>query len=363
MKKGVRGVCASLFLLLLALMISCEQQITDQDGAKSDLKTTKGGHTLTVDDPYWTALWDEAYFKAEFPTFIGWLREKKYSEAVVRAYERDAKDADLQRLLLFHFMMRNREKKVQYQWNGLKGSRIFRMYNPIPLVFYELVPEDEYSSECRVGPENAAEFAEYLTARFGKRFVATYHAVNVSFKDYFGGLIFERFGILKSPEFKQLINDKKMFNQTNAIYVFYISATMLDGRHLHVMIDNFDSDMPEAGVVYSRINDGGPCWDVAGDFMRTQYYDDMAEEIGHSFGLIHQYFEGEKRNEVVKSMTLPGIMGHADKRKSGFGVWVSPLTRYALEPFGGYDDDPSKASPGFGEVYNQKMAWRLDQNR
>lgn len=283
----------------------------------------------------------------EFTDFVSWMKGYRYSESIIDIYKCNYRDPALKLIIKEYF----RIKRGDLKWpaDSLTGYMKFKSVNSLGLNFIEVIPTDKGAQFHMVDPDILKKFNKYLNERFGKDIVVNHKKVELNYNEIFGD-IFYSYKSLFEPEINpRLAAFMKKFD-TPCILKF--DAEFINNKTV-------------AGIWNIR-----RCAIIMGRDFRLvddiSIFDKYAHEFGHNIGLVHQFLDPRNppRSSVDWEMIhknrgryvgIDDIMIKSkDAENEAFGHYLSPLSRYALEPVNGYKDNDE-----FGIVYNSLYSHKV----
>lgn len=223
------------------------------------------------------------------------------------------------------------------------------------MTFVEVLPSDTDIQFEKVDPVILEKFRVYLEKRFGKRIIIQHQKIHVNYQNTFGK-IFYSYNTLFVPKVNTQLSD--FVHQFSPPCMVKFSAETIKGQDVASIWE----------IRYCAIIMGK-------DFRLTDdlnVFDKYAHEFGHNLGLDHQFVDLDNlpRNErdvdpkliVQNANRYVGVDDIMIKIKSAenpvAGHYLSPLSRYALEPTDGYEDD-SHFGQDYGDFYPLEILERI----
>ncbi|MCG8430979.1 MAG: hypothetical protein MJA29_07390 [Candidatus Omnitrophica bacterium] len=267
-----------------------------------------------------------------FEDFTAWMRRQGYSASIIEIYRCNYRDPVLK--LIIEDFLKIKAGDLRWPQDSSSGYAKFKAGEDLVLTFVEVIPSDEEAVFHRVDREILAEFNEYLTQRFGKKIIIDHKAVTLDHKQAFGDILFSYDALFVPRTHSALDSFMKQFE---APCMVRFDAEEIDNR--------------EVAAVWEIRH----CAVIMGKELRlsrdVDVFDKYAHEFGHNIGLEHLFadprnpprnavdYEFIEKNEG-KHVGIDDIMikpGKAKNEKTG--RYVSPLSRYVLEPVEGYADE------------------------
>lgn len=276
--------------------------------------------------------------------FLQWMGEQGYSSGFSSIYRENYSNPVLRAIMDTHFDVR--EGKRRFLTASLEGYSKFKREGPLEVKLVDVVPEDE-GAEFEVTPRKVLGVLEaFLTERFGKTIEITRRRMDMDYGAFFGDAIHSvrqirrTFFDVEHPSLRALVN------QFEPPCWLRFTAQSLDGKPVVDM-----AEIRRCALMMGEANH------LTEDL---HVLDTYAHEFGHSLGLCHQFVDphfliplGLDRQLVDANMGkwvgVDDVMVMAIKPVNPrVGHYLGPLSRYALEPPQGYEDDGD-----FGPRYNQ----------
>jgi len=271
--------------------------------------------------------------------FEQWMRKHKYNETIVQIYKCNYKNPLLRLIMLDYFkiakgdLRRPKESTVGYA--KFKSSKDMR------LNFIEVIPTDHNIEFTTVDQNVIKVFNDYLKKRFGKNIAIDHIKIELDYHKSFGDILFN-YNTMFDPDNPELTSFMERFEPPCMIK---FDAEKIGSREV-AQIWN----IRHCAIIMGR------------DFRlidRVDVFDKYAHEFAHNIGLDHQFIDPKNppRSRVEeyiiednkgKYVGIDDIMIKSKEVENKVvGRYLSPLSRYVLEPVNGYEDDDE-----FGLVYN-----------
>jgi len=283
---------------------------------------------------------DRPLYEASFADFVSWMKNHNYSQSIIDIYECNYQDPVLKLIIEEYFKIKRGDLKwAQY---SLIEYMKFKSADSLYLSFIEVIPTDKNAQFQVVDPVAVDDFHKYLQARFGKDIVMNHKKVAVNYNEVFGDIFYS---------YESLFKPKTNFKLADFIEQFEPPCIIKFDAE-------FINDKVVAGIWNIR-----RCAIIMGKDYRLvndiSIFDKYAHEFGHSIGLVHQFIDPDNplrgnvdmetiRNNRGRYVGVDDIMIKSKMAENkAVGHYLSPLSRYALEPVNGYEDKDE-----FGAVYN-----------
>lgn len=272
-----------------------------------------------------------------FAEFVSWMRNHGYSERIIDIYECNYRDPLLKLIIDDHLRIRKDPNKQTI------ACKKFKNLKNLYLVFIEVVPTDKDVSFYEVDPDVLKEVDKYLEERFGKNIIINHKKIDLNYNETFGDIFYSYDSLFKPKTNPNLVSFMKQFEPP---CIIRFDAEVINGKEVPAIWEIRHCAIM-TGKEYRLIKD-------------IRIFDKYAHEFGHNVGLIYHQFV-DPRNPTRKDVDL-GLLIKNEGRYVGVddimikskeaenkevGHYVSPLSRYVLEPVEGYEDDDE-----FGMVYN-----------
>lgn len=283
---------------------------------------------------------DKLPYKASFADFVSWMKTHNYSQPIIDIYECNYRNPVLKPIIEEYFRIKRGDLK--WPFYSLVGYMKFKSANSLYLNFIEVIPTDKGAEFYKVDPDILKKFNRYIKERFGKDIIINHKKITLNYNEVFGDIFYSYDSL-----FKPKINPKL------AVFIEQFDSPC---------IVKFDAERINAKAV-ARIRNIGSCAIIMGREHRllddANVFDKYAHEFGHNIGLVHQFIDP---NNPLRSNTSIEAIEDNEGRYVGVddimikskmaenetvGHYLSPLSRYALEPVNGYEDDDK-----FGSVYS-----------
>jgi hypothetical protein len=283
---------------------------------------------------------DERSPDKSFRAFEEWMRRHHYDERIIAVYRCNDQDPALRPILKDYFKVR--EGHLREPGAAEEGYLRFKKSGDLVLNFIEVVPTDTDAVFVRVRPEDLLAFQSYLSERFGKKITIRHQVVSLDYQKTFGDIFFSYESLFRPAVNPRL---KDFLLRFDAPCMIRFDAESLHGREVAEIWE-----IRHAGIIMGknlRLTS-----DVA-------VFDRYAHEFGHNIGLDHQFLDPKNpprqpiEREFLKKnagryVGVDDIMIKSKKAENPQkGHYLSPLSRYVLEPQGGYADQEE-----MGRVYS-----------
>lgn len=273
--------------------------------------------------------------KTRFNHFLEWLKSKGYSNEIIDIYRANFANPILRLILNEYFLLR--KGKVKHPADSLQGYSSFKAEGILQLNFMEVIPTDKNSEFVRINPGDVEKLRVFLEKRFGKRININHETKHLNHKETFETIRKEN--IMKNIE--------KVYNG-KAPCIIHFDIERLEGQRV-CQIWDITKYAVFMGKDY-KLND---------DINTLDMY---AHEFGHNIGLTHQYVDlcnpvtEDYEQMQANSNEHVGIDDVMIKSKNPVnpkvGHFLSPLSRYALEPEDGYIDEEFVKT--YNNLYSKK---------
>jgi len=283
---------------------------------------------------------DKPWSEVLFADFTNWMKKHNYSESIIDIYKCNYRDPVLKLIIEEYF----RIKRGNLKWpvNSSAGYMKFKSADSLYLNFIEVIPIDKDAQFYEVNPDILKKFNKYLRERFGKDIIINHKKITLNYNEVFGDIFYSYESLFK-PE----INPKLavFMEQFGPPCIIKFDAEFINGKAV-AGIWNIWRCAIITGKEYRLLDD-------------INIFDKYAHEFGHNLGLVHQFIDpdnplrGDVSIEVIgknkgRYVGVDDIMIKSKNAENEtVGHYLSPLSRYALEPVNGYED-----SDEFGTVYS-----------
>lgn len=274
-----------------------------------------------------------------FVRFESWMRLHGYSSDIIDIYRCNYAHPGLRNIMRDYFLIR--EGNLRHPKESYIGNRKFRKDCPVDISFIEVIPTDKEADYALVDEDMLKSLEKYLNDTFGRQIRLVYLRRNVDYQRQFGSAIFD---------FK-------------AMFPYGMGASLelktFEGQFEPPCIIHFDAEYLQ-GMQVADIWNVSHCAIFMGERYRViddiQTFDAYAHEVGHMFGLDHQFvdFENPPRNthdkRLIKNflgeyLGIDDVMIKSAAPKNPLrGRMLSPLSLYVIEPKSGYNDTDSMAA-------------------
>ena len=284
----------------------------------------------------------------EFSNFITWMKAHHYSEPIIHIYECNYRDPALK--FIINDYLKIREGNLRIPNDSRPGYLAFKNSAVLPVTVVEVVPTDEGAKFEKVDPANLEKFRLYLQQRFGKKIAFTVQEILKNYRSEFGD-IFHSYGSMFVPQTNQKLLD--FVQQFNAPCIVKLNAQELDGKEVAEI-----AEIRHCTIIM------GKKLELADDFKVLDMY---GHEFGHIIGLDHQFIDPENlprdssaldeglfRKNFNHHVGIDDVMiKFTPTINPAVGRYLSPLSRYVLEPNQGYEDD-AQLGPDYNALFNEE---------
>jgi len=276
-----------------------------------------------------------------FIKFEEWLEKHNFSELIIDIYRHNYECRATRPIMKNYFNVR--EGILKKPRESAIGYRKFKNDLELKLEFVDVIPTDEHCSYFITKQATLEKFGRYLEKRFGKKISIRYTKIKLNYEKVFGKIFHSRESLF-FPKTNPKIEDFMGLFNPPAIIKF--SAETLNNRKV-VKIEEIRRCAIMLGTQNRLIDE-------------INVFDRYAHEFGHNIGLNHQFIDpknppkgGWSKNFIEKYggkfVGVDDIMiKNIVPKNKKMGRYVSPLSRYAIEPVQGYKDDKK-----FGLDYNK----------
>jgi len=286
---------------------------------------------------HWYQAW--ALERRSWTEFEQWMIAHKYAPEIVDIYRCNYQDPCLKPIMQDYFRLRRGDLSGREECSDGYGK--FKAPGPLQAYFIEVVPSGKAVRFQRVDPAALEAFQKYLAARFGRRIELRLQAIVIQHDKALVDSLVDRALYFRTDPALALL-----MQQFPRPCVVRFDAEEVDGRTLP---DVWDTDR---------------CAIFSGENMRlvdnVSAFDHYAHELAHLFGVEHQFVDPlnpplspsshcDTGKEAGRYLGVDDILikSKSPENRSA-GHYVSPLSRFALEPRGGYVDNKD-----FGEAYSR----------
>lgn len=289
---------------------------------------------------YFSDFNDKLSLGVSFDDFESWMKDHNYSEPIIDIYKCNYRDPVLKLIIEEYF----RIKRGDLKWPSysLIGYRKFKSTNSLCLNFIEIIPTDDGAQFYEVDPGVLKKFNSYLKERFGKDIIVKHKKVALNYNEVFGDIFYSYESLFKPKTNLKLADFMEQFDPP---CIVKFDAEFINNKAV-AGIWNIRRCVVIMGKDFRLVDD-------------ISTFDRYAHEFGHNIGLVHQFIDpdnplrGDISIEVIRKnkgrhLGIDDIMTKGkDAENETFGHYLSPLSRYVLEPVNGYEDNDE-----FGAVYN-----------
>jgi len=291
--------------------------------------------------------------ETSFNNFVSWMKAHNYSKSIIGIYECNYRDPVLRLIIEEYF----RVKKGNLKWpdHSLIGYNKFKSADNLVLNFVEVIPTDKGARFYEVDLGVLKKFNNYLKKRFGKDIIINHKKIVLNYNEVFGD-IFYSYESLFEPK----INPKLaiFMEQFDPPCIIKFDAEYINDDNLAVIL-NIRRCAVVIGREYRLLDD-------------MNVFDEYAHEFGHNIGLVHQFIDpknplrGNISMETIQSnkgryVGVDDIMIKSKESENEiFGHYLSPLSRYVLEPVNGYEDN-DEFGVTYSNLYSQESLEKIKQ--
>ena len=282
------------------------------------------------------------FSKPAFDVFVAWMKTHGYSDPIIDIYKCDYRDPVLKLIINDYLEIRN--GALRNPEDAEAGYKAFKNLDVLPLTFVEVQPVDKDAEFEDVNPSVLEKFRVYLEKRFGKNIAINHKKVQTNYEDTFGNILYS-YETMFVPKVNPRLSG--FVNQFTPPCIVKFDAENIRGKDVASIWE-----IRHCAVIMGK------------DFVLSdnlEVFDKYAHEFGHNIGLDHQFIDLKNlpRNEedVARALIVQsankyvGVDDVMIKVKSPenpvAGHYLSPLSRYVLEPVHGYTDDGH-----FGQDYS-----------
>ena len=285
--------------------------------------------------------------KGSFADFVSWMKKHNYSQSIIDIYKCNYCDPVLKLIIEEYF--RIKEGDLKWPFYSSIGYAKFKNPGSLYLDFIEVIPTDKNAQFCEVDPGILKKFNKYLKDRFGKDIIINHKKVVLNYKDIFGDIFYSYESLFEPETNPKLANFMEQFDPP---CIIKFDAEFINGKAV-------------AGIWNIR-----RCVIIMGEDYRLtddiNVFDKYAHEFGHNIGLVHQFID--PNNPLRGNISLEAIEKNKGRyvgvddimikskmaENKTFGHYLSPLSRYVLEPTNGYQDNDE-----FGMVYSNLYSQKV----
>ncbi|MCF7916194.1 MAG: hypothetical protein K9L61_00260 [Candidatus Omnitrophica bacterium] len=293
-------------------------------------------------------------YKGSFKGFSKWMRNHNYPESIIDIYRCNYRDPALKLIMDEYFRIRKGDLK--WPSYSLEGYRKFRELDRLHLNFIEVVPTDEGIKFNEVDPGVLNKFNNYLIKRFGKNIIIKHRKIKLNHNKKFGD-IFYSYSTLFRPEINPKLDS--FIKQFDPPCIVKFDLEFINGKEV-VDIWNIRHCAIIMGKNFKLIDD-------------VDIFDKYAHEFGHNIGLVHQFIDPDNPVRGTVSINtlyenkgrhvgLDDIMIKSkEPENEKIGHYLSPLSRYVLEPRKGYEDN-DELGLVYSDLYSKDTIERIKKS-
>ena len=298
---------------------------------------------------YWATYADEG----KFANFVTWMKSHGYSDQIIQIYRCNYANPALRQVLHDYFLIR--EGHLRIPADSYKGNRLFRKKGPLAINFVEVIPTDQGAGFVQIDPAMLKLLEKYLNNTFGREIKFNRIERRIDYHKFLGNKAYDYYALFPSNGScaVELTDFAKNFEQPCII--------------------RFDAEYLQGKEVPSG-------WESShcAIFMGKQYrvfssiwtFDSYAHELGHAFGLDHQFVDprnpprGALTRDLLdrfkgQDLGVDDVMIKSSPPKNPQrGRMLSPLSRYVLEPAGGYIDEKTMAAT-YQSAFNMSILEKI----
>lgn len=296
---------------------------------------------------------DRLSCKASFADFTNWMKNHNYTESIIDIYKCNYQDPVLKLILEEYF--RIKKGNLKWPFDSRIGYNKFRSANSIGLNFVEVIPTDENAQFHRVSSDILNKFNKYLKRRFGKDIIIKHKKVALNYNEVFGDIFYSSESLFKPKTNPKLAIFMEQFDPP---CIVKFDAEFINGKTV-AGIWNIRRCVVIMGKDFRLVDD-------------VSIFDKYAHEFGHNIGLVHQFIDPnnplrgnvsmeEIQNNKGRYVGVDDIMIKSKMAENEtVGHYLSPLSRYALEPVNGYEDN-GEFGTVYSSLYSQEVLKRIKE--
>ncbi|MBR9681289.1 MAG: hypothetical protein GOV00_00635 [Candidatus Altiarchaeota archaeon] len=286
---------------------------------------------------------------AEFEAFVKWMRQANYPELVIEIYKHNYLQPTLKCILDDYFRIRKGELRSPHD---AAGHKLFKSTTEMKITFLELIPTDQNADFTKTEAPTLRTFGKYLEKRFGKKTKVTHKVQELNYLKTFGN-IFKSYDSMFTP---MNVGLKKIIESQQPLTIVRLAADSIQGVELPTVWEI--RALPIIGGKHHHMNNNVESFDV------------YAHELGHHLGLDHQWLDilNPPRNKLTSMELIKGAGGRVGvddimincvaPTNKEMGHYLSPLSRYALEPVDGYIDQ-TRFGKKYGKIYSESDLFKV----
>lgn len=294
-------------------------------------------------------VWSGVADYASMLEFIRWMRLHQYAPEIIETYQCNYRSPCLQPIMQDYFKLRSGKIWQRTGMSDAYGK--FKDAGPFQVYFIELIPSGSDTKFSLVEKEALEGFREYFFLRFGKDIEIVHRRIEINY----------------TKELIADLADRSVYSRTGP------QLGQLMKEFPHPCLVRFDAE-EVGGLKVPQLWDVEYCGMFSGKDFRlannVDSFDHYAHELAHLLGFEHQFVDPDNhpvsassqcdvKKEKGRYLGVDDIMVKvkpAENRSAGH--YLSPLSRFALEPRGGYVDN-SEFGSAYNALYDRGMLERI----